>query len=138
KTDDRTPNPAKWPLVCDTVAKVMRSIATLEKFQVIVFSSSARWLMAPVGQWRTYEGEKTVKEVKDELLKVVPVADTNMYAAFDMTFSLRSQGLDTIYLFSDGLPTSGPGLTVAQENANLDEDKRSDLLGNYLLYQFRT
>jgi hypothetical protein len=136
KTDDRTPNPAKWPLVVDTVAKVMRSIPTLEKYQVIIFSRSARWLMAPAGQWRNYEGEKSVTDVKTELLKVVVDGDTNLHSGFDLTFGLRSQGLDTIYLFSDGLPTSGPGLTVAQEN--LDEDKRSALLGDYLHFQLRT
>ena len=76
--------------------------------------------------------------MKSELLKVVPEGDTNLYSAFDLAFGLRSQGLDTIYLFSDGLPTSGPGLTTAQENANLDEAKRSEILGDFLLYQLRT
>ncbi len=138
KSDDRTLNSAKWPLVCETLTKVMRSIPTLEKFQVVVFSRSARFVMAPAGEWRTYEGEKTVEAVKVELLKIVPDGDTNLHTGFDLAFSLKPQGLDTIYLFSDGLPTSGPGLSVAQENAGYDEAKRSEILGEYLLQQLRT
>ena len=34
---------------------------------------------------------------------------TNMYAAFDEAFRFRSLGMDTIYVFSDGLPNDGPG-----------------------------
>ena len=46
----------------------------------------------------------------------------------------RPGGLDTIYLFSDGLPTSGPGLTVAQEHANppLKETDRSEILSRFI------
>src|SRR5262245_30019840 len=136
KTDERTPAPGKWPTVCETVAKVMRSIPTLERYQVVVFSHATRWLLTPAGDWRPFEGEKSVQEVKSELLKVVVEGDTNMYDAFDMVFTLRPKGLDTIYLFSDGLPTSGRGLTPSQENT-LDEAKRSEILGDYLLRELR-
>lgn len=133
KLDLNTPAPHKWPVVCETVAKVMRSIPTLEHYQVIVFSSKARWLSGG-GAWQKFEGEKTAAAVKAALLKVKPEGDTNLHAAFDLAFSLRTRRLDTVYLFSDGLPTSGPGLTAAQENANppLDENKRGELLGKYI------
>src|SRR5262249_34840279 len=78
-----------------------------------------------------FEGEKSVQEEKSELLKVVVEGDTNMYDALDMVFTLRAKGLDTIYLFSDGLPTSGRGLTPPQENTP-NEPKRSKILGAYL------
>ena len=42
----------------------MRSIAGLEKYQVIVFSSSARWLFGN-GEWQDYDGEKSVDAVTD-------------------------------------------------------------------------
>ncbi|HXD87885.1 MAG TPA: VWA domain-containing protein [Urbifossiella sp.] len=134
KVDLSTPAPHKWPVVCETVAKVMRSIPTLERYQVIVFSSRARWLSTDDAQWQKFEGEKSVAAVKNALLKVRPEGDTNMHAAFEMAFALRPRGLDTIYLFSDGLPTSGPGLTAAQESANppLDENKRGEILGKYI------
>ena len=134
KLDFNTPAPYKWPVVCETVAKVMRSIASLERYQVIVFSSKARWLSTEDAAWQKFEGEKSAVAVKDALLKVRPEGDTNMHAAFEMAFALRTRGLDTVYLFSDGLPTSGPGLTLAQENAKpeLDENKRGELLGKYI------
>ncbi|MFO0804877.1 MAG: VWA domain-containing protein [Gemmataceae bacterium] len=134
KLDLNTEAPNKWATVCETVAKVMRSIPTLERYQVIVFSSNAKWLMTADSEWQKYEGEKSVTAVRDALLKVKPEGDTNMHSAFEMVFALRPRGLDTVYFFSDGLPTSGPGLTQAQENANppLKENERGEILGKYI------
>jgi hypothetical protein len=117
----------------------MRSIVGLKEYQVIVFSSSARWLFHDEGNWRTYRGEESVKEVIDALLKTKPYDDTNLYAAFELAFTLRTKGLDTIYLFSDGLPTSGPGLTPADISRQppLSELERSDKLSRYLLSTLR-
>ncbi len=133
KRDLQTLDSTKWPLVIETVCKVMRSIPTLEQYQVIVFSSSAKWVFAN-GEWQTFTGERSVEDARTELLKVKPVDDTNVYAAFEKAFSLRPNGLDTIYLFSDGLPTSGPGLTPAQERANppLSETEQGTILGKHV------
>ncbi|MCI0702206.1 MAG: VWA domain-containing protein [Planctomycetia bacterium] len=134
KRDLQNADETKWPVVVETVCKVMRSIPTLEQYQVIVFSSSSRWLFGS-GEWLTFAGEKSVAEVKAALSRIKPQDDTNMYAAFEKAFSLRgSSGLDTIYLFSDGLPTSGPGLTLAQERANppLKENERGEILGKHV------
>lgn len=133
KVDLTTPAPHKWPVVCETVAKVMRSIPTLQQYQVIVFSRQARWLFGD-GEWQKFDGEKSAAAVKDALLRVKPEGDTNMHAAFDLAFTRRARGLDTVYLFSDGLPTSGPGLTAAQENATppLDEQKRGEILAKHI------
>jgi predicted nucleic acid-binding Zn-ribbon protein len=133
KLDANTPAPQKWPVVCETVAKVMRSIPNPEKYQVVVFSRATRWLFG-TGEWQPFEGEKSVARVKAELLKIKPENDTNLHAGMEMAFSLRPTGLDTIYLFSDGLPTSGEGLTRAQEQANpaLKETERSEILARHI------
>ncbi len=133
KRDLNTVDDTKWPLVTETVCKVMRSIPTLEQYQVIVFSSEANWLFGS-GEWQPFAGEKSVEAVKAALLKVKPKDDTNMYAGLDRAFTLRASGLDTLYLFSDGLPTSGPGLTVAQQNANppLPESELGIVLGRHV------
>jgi hypothetical protein len=131
KRDLNTVDGTKWPLVIETVCKVMRSIPTLEQYQVIVFSSSADWLFGR-GEWQSFAGEKSVEGVKDALLKIKPKDDTNVYAGLDKAFALRPTGLDTIYLFSDGLPTSGPGLTPAQQNANLSEPELGVILGKHV------
>ncbi|OWK35826.1 vWA domain-containing protein [Fimbriiglobus ruber] len=128
--DDKTPAPEKWPTVVETVSRVMRSLPELEKFQVIIFSRKADYLLS-TGDWLSYEGESSVKQVADALRKVEPVGDTNMYAAFDLAFRLRATGLDTIYLFSDGLPTSGAGLTPAEEKT-LADAARSEKLSGYI------
>ncbi|MCS7047644.1 MAG: hypothetical protein NZO58_14910, partial [Gemmataceae bacterium] len=47
-------------------------------------------------------------------------------------FKYRDRGLDTIYFFSDGLPTSGPGLTAAQERGLASETERSTILGRFV------
>jgi hypothetical protein len=133
KKDSDTADATKWPVVCETVGKVMRSIVGLEKYQVIIFSSSSKWLIGG-GEWQDYTGPKSVEEVTAALLKVKPYDDTNLYAGLEQAFKLRANGLDTVYLFSDGLPTSGPGLTFAQQNANppLKEIDRSEILGKHI------
>ena len=131
KRDLNTLDDTKWPLVVETVGKVMRSIPTLESYQVIVFSSSASWVFG-AGEWQTFTGEKSVEGVKDALMKIKPKDDTNMYSAFEKAFALRTAGLDTIYLFSDGLPTSGVGLTTAQQSANLSESELGVILGKHV------
>jgi seryl-tRNA synthetase len=117
--DDKNPAPNKWPLVAETVAKVMRSLPELEQYQVITFAKAARPLFSD-RDWRTWRGEATATEVKTALLAIDPQGDTNLYDAFDQAFRLKTDGLDTIYLFSDGLPTNGPGLTVEQDKAMTD------------------
>lgn len=129
KRDLNSLDETKWPLVVETVCKVMRSITTLEQFQVVTFSSSANWLFGS-GEWQTFGGERSVEQVKAALLKVTPRDDTNMYAAMEKAFGLRATGLDTVYAFSDGLPTSGPNLTPAQQN--LSETDRGVILGKQI------
>ena len=129
KRDLGTLDETKWPLVVETVCKVMRSIPTLEGYQVVTFSSSANWVFG-AGEWQSFDGEKSVEAVKSALLQVKPKDDTNMHAALEKAFSLRASGLDTIYLFSDGLPTSGPNLTPAQQS--LPEQERGVILSKQL------
>lgn len=133
--DDKTPAPDKWPTVVETLAKVMRSLAELEQFQVILFSRDARPLLGP--GWHAYRGEASVTEVRGALMKVNPDGDTNMYDALDLAFRLRPSGLDTVYLLSDGLPTSGPGLTPEQERT-VSSSERSDRLSKHILRTLRT
>jgi hypothetical protein len=127
--DERTPAPGKWPAVVDAVGRVMRSIPDLEQYQVVTFSRKAQYLFGD-GGWRPYRAT-SVKEVSDALSTIEPVGDTNLYEAFDLAFRLKSSGLDTVYLFSDGLPTSGPGLTPEQDRT-LGETQRTELLSRHL------
>lgn len=128
--DEKTPDPNKWPIVVQTIGKVMRSIPDLEKYQVIVFSRKSNYLFGGA-DWREYKGEASVKETMDALTKTEVGGDTNMYEAFDLTFKLRDSGLDTVYLFSDGLPTSGAGLLPEQEG-RITEVQRTEALARHL------
>jgi Mg-chelatase subunit ChlD len=129
--DEKTAARDKWPGVVATVGKVMRSLPDLESYQVIVFSKSARHLIG-AGEWQAYKGEESVKDVTDKLTATDPGGDTNLYEAMDLTFKLRASGLDTVYLFSDGLPTSGAtGLTADQER-NLPADLKTAALARHL------
>ncbi|MGL4420678.1 MAG: hypothetical protein ACRCZF_08445, partial [Gemmataceae bacterium] len=106
-----------------------RSLPELEKVQVVTFSRKAQFLLND-GQWIDYRGEATVKEITTALLAVDPVGDTNLYEAFEQAFRRKPDGLDTIYLFSDGLPTSGPGLTADQDR--LPDSQRTELLARHI------
>jgi predicted nucleic acid-binding Zn-ribbon protein len=126
--DERTPDGNKWPGVIETVGKVMRSIPDLSRYQVVVFSRNAKYLLGTAGEWQAYKGEESVKAVTDALKDTVPAGDTNLHSGLDLAFKLRDQGLDTVYLFSDGLPTSGPGLTPDQERTFTDAQRSAGLI----------
>lgn len=128
--DEKTPDGNKWPGVIETIGKVMRTIPDLDRYQVVVFSRSARFLIGS-GEWLPYNGEASVRQVMDALKDTSPAGDTNLYSGFEAAFRLKDQGLDTIYLFSDGLPTSGTGLTPDQERT-LTDSQRSDTLSKHL------
>ncbi len=130
--DEKTRDPQKWPTVRDTVLRVMRSLPNLEKYQVILFSNRLIYLSDETGSWLDYHGEKSIEFVNTNLSKIKPSGDTNMYIALEECFKYRAKGLDTIYLFSDGLPNSGPGLSDQTNPSLLKETERSELLGRYI------
>lgn len=131
RTEENVPAPDKWPTVRDTVCKVMRSIPDLEKFQVILFSGRVRYLLE-AGEWMPYEKEKSIDRVHKAITAVKPAEDTNLYAGLEEAFKYRAKGLDTVYFFSDGLPTSGPGLTAVQERSLTSETERSAILSRHI------
>jgi hypothetical protein len=131
RTEENVMAPDKWPGVRDALCKIMRSLPDLEQFQVILFSGKVRYLLES-SDWIPYEKEKSIARVHKALSAIKPIEDTNMYAAFEEAFKYRSKGLDTIYLFSDGLPTSGPGLTPTQERTLTSETDRSALLSRHV------
>jgi hypothetical protein len=131
RLEEQTPDAGKWPLVRDTICKVMRTLPNLEKFQVILFSSRVRYLLE-AGDWIPYERERSIDRVHRALTAVKPAEDTNLYSGLEEAFKFRDRGLDTIYFFSDGLPTSGPGLTAAQERSLVSETERSALLARHI------
>jgi hypothetical protein len=128
--DEKTVAPDKWRAVRETAARVMRSMPELEKFQVIVFSENAKYLLTGPGRdgWFDYDAKTSPERVLAALAKVKPQGGTNMYAALETAFRLRPEGLDTIYLLSDGLPNLGAGLS-AEEERRLSEAERNDRLG---------
>jgi hypothetical protein len=135
--DERTPDAHKWEGVRQTLAKVMRSLPDLEKFQIIVFSEKATYLLGSEGRWLDFDPKTTVSQVVHKLEATKPVGGTDMHTALEAAFRLRPDGLDTIYVFSDGLPNMGPGLTPEQASS-LNEDQRSDVLARYIRNLLRT
>lgn len=136
KQDEKTDDPNKWRIVTDTIERIMRMASAMEFYQVIVFSGTGncRWLFEDNGNWRKFRGEESIQEVIQKLKAIKPEGDTNLYQAFELAFSLSD--LDTIYLFSDGLPTSGP-LPPGQPSAQLSESEKSVLLGKHVLTTLR-
>ena len=65
--DEKTPAPEKWPSVRIAIGKVMKSLPDLEKFQVVVFSKEARFLLGKDGQWIDYDEKTSAKQVEDAL-----------------------------------------------------------------------
>ena len=131
RVDENTLEPGKWPTVRDTICKLTASLPDLEKFQVIMFSSKASFLLSET-DWIKYEKTKSIERIRAAMTNVKPTGDTNMYMGLEEAFKFRHKGLDTLYLISDGLPTSGPGLTAVQERTNISDNERTNALTRHV------
>jgi hypothetical protein len=129
--DERTPDDHKWAGVRETLAKVMRSLPDLSKFQVIIFSDRISYLLGGDNRWLDFDPSKSATQAYAALAQIKPKGATNMYDAFEAAFRYRAAGLDTIYVLSDGLPNIGPGLTPEQANLP-NENERSDILARHI------
>jgi hypothetical protein len=125
--DEKTPDPDKWPLVCETVVQLMRSIKGLAFFQVLLFSDRVRYPLGSPAAWLKYDPKTTPEKTLAVLKAIKPEGETNMHAVFTEAFRYREAKLDTIYVLSDGLPNAGDGLP-----ANLTEAQRTSLLSKHL------
>ena len=129
-SDENTNDPDKWPFLCETLMKLMKSIPTLQRFQVILFSEKTTHLFGNRDHWLKYEGASSAKSVRDALLKVKVEGGTNMHDGFEEAFRYRKLKLDTIYLFSDGLPNIGPGVPSSLVRAT--EAEKNLLMAKYI------
>jgi hypothetical protein len=114
--DENTDDPEKWPFLCETLMKLMKSIPTLQRFQVILFSDKTSYLFSGRDSWFKYEGPQSAKMTRDALRKVKVEGGTNMHDGLEEAFRYRKIQLDTIYLFSDGLPNLGAGVPASVNN----------------------
>ncbi len=133
--DENTPAPDKWPLLCETLARIMKSLPELTHFQVILFSDHVSYALGNKRRWLLYDKETSPKTVEKTLRKVKAQGATNMAAAFAEAFEFRPQGMDTIYIFSDGLPNMGEGLPARSEN--LSESQKTAYCTKYLRHMLK-
>jgi hypothetical protein len=129
--DEKTRAPDKWSGVRETVARIMRSVPDLEKFQVILFEARTSFLLGSDGQWLDFAGKTSIERVTHALAAVTPKGNTNMYSAFNTAFRYRALGLDTIYLLSDGLPNIGEGLSP-EAARKMTEIEKGEVLSKHV------
>ena len=127
----------KWPAACEHLRRLMRSIPDLKQFQVVTFSTDVRFPLGREGEWLDYAPKTSADEVYKTLTATAPKGGTNLYAGLETAFRYRDQGLQAIYLFSDGLPNDGPGLTKADKEAfsqlaNKDTRLADQMMGDKL------
>ncbi len=87
--DEKTADPEKWPLVCETVVQLMRSIKGLRFFQVLLFSDRVRYPLGSPATWLKYDPKETPKKTLAALKAVQPDGETNMHAVFAEAFRYR-------------------------------------------------
>ncbi len=128
--DENTLDPDKWPLVCETVVQLMRSIKGLQYYQIILFSDKLRYPMGSPAAWLKYDARETPGKVLAALKAVTPENETNMHAVFAEAFRYREAGCDTMYVLSDGLPNAAEGVPL--NLANMTEAQRTEVLSKDL------
>ena len=134
--DEKTIAPEKWQGVRDSLVKIMRSLPELEKFQVELFSDKPSFLLGQENAWFDYNPQTSAEQVYKALAAIKPRGGTNMYAALESAFRFRQAGMDTIYLFSDGLPNLGEGLPA--NAASLKEFEQAEILGKHIRNVLKT
>jgi septal ring factor EnvC (AmiA/AmiB activator) len=134
--DENTLSPTKWPNVCSTFDKLIRSLPDLTHYQVILFSNSVRYLHGHDGEWLPYDPKTSPSETGAALRKIDPHGGTKMSPAFAEVFRFRSKGLDTVYFFSDGLPNDDDDLPP--EAAKLSEAQLTAYLSNRVRQLLKT
>lgn len=115
--DEKTTAPEKWREVCATVGKLLKSLPDVEKYQVIGFGPELSWPLGSKGKWLDFDEKTSAADAEAALRKVQPNGGTNMFIAMEAAFALRKEGLDTIYVLSDGLPNQGEGVPPDRSNA---------------------
>jgi hypothetical protein len=125
------PAPEKWREVRETVARIMRSMTGLEKFQVITFAGNPAFPLEGKGRWLDFDKTRSPEAVLAALELIDPRGGTNMYDALEEAFKYRSDGLDTIYVLSDGLPNQGKGAPLGE--SKMSELERGMALGKFVL-----
>jgi hypothetical protein len=135
--DEHTRAPEKWSGVQEAVRRIMRSLPELERFQLIVFSNQASFPLGHDGYWIDYDPARSTSAVGAALAAIRPKGGTDMHAGMETAFRLRDQGLDTIYLFSDGLPNMGAGLDPVTA-PTMKETEREIACSNYIRQVLRT
>src|SRR5262249_36165103 len=130
--DEKTVAPDKWPSVVSTVVKVMKSLPDLEKYQVIVFNEAVSFPLGNANDWLDFDAATAPERVKQGLSAVEPKGKPNLFAPLEAAFRLRARGLDTVYLLSDGLPNAGPGLSITDQQRQMSENEKGEILGRYL------
>jgi septal ring factor EnvC (AmiA/AmiB activator) len=134
--DENTLSPTKWPNVCNTFDKLIRSLPDLTHYQVILFSTSVRYLHGSPGEWLVYDPKTSPAETVAALHKIDPHGGTKMSPAFAEVFRFRAKGMDTVYFFSDGLPNDDDDLPP--EAAKLDEGALTVYLSNRVRLLLKT
>src|ERR1043165_3225263 len=86
KKDSKTDDPDKWPFLCETLMKLMRSIPGLRRFQVILFSDNTHYLFGNKDYWLKYNGPETAKITCDALKKFKVGGGTNMQEGSEEAF----------------------------------------------------
>jgi hypothetical protein len=135
--DRKTVAPAKWIGVRETVAKILRSLPDVEKFQIISFARDVRYPLGRDGRWLAFDTVRSVPQVTAALAKIKPSGGTNMYAGFREAFRFRAEGMDTLYVLSDGLPNLGEA-PIGQDVRKLKGSKRALVLSKYIRRQLLT
>jgi hypothetical protein len=135
--DEKTVAPDKWKGVRESLVKIMKSLPELEKFQVVLFSDKASFLLGNDDRWLSYDPKTSSEQAAKALAAIKPTGNTNMYAAFDAAFRYRGEGLDTVYLLSDGLPNIGAGLT-AEQARTFNEFQRTEALSVHVRKMLKT
>src|SRR5262249_37608032 len=83
------------------------------------------------GRWLDFDPVTSTGKAAEALAQIKPRGNTDMYAAFEAAFRMRTNGLDTIYVFSDGLPNIGAGRSP-EAARNMKETERAEILSKHV------
>ena len=123
KSDEEKRASPKWLQVIKSVQWVIANLQPDQAFQVVVFNTEARALIADSeGEWFDSQDRRRVADVLKALADLTPAGGANLERAF-ITAREKFPVSETIVLFTDSLPTLSDSIPVSGATDDRDRER---------------
>ena len=113
-------NSQKWKQALSISDWFLEKLPISSQFKFITFNEEP-YELGTNSKWIYKSESAALKDIKNSLLKIVPEKGTNLMRPFEL---ILDDGVDSVYVVTDGLPTQGKGRRCENDNLISGECRR--------------